>query len=174
MNRAERMRRIAILCCHCLRNIAFYRAGWRQHDLRVKRQFWIGANANAIDVAVLDWCKLFWKGKHHWEKVVPEADQSDFLKGLCDSLNMSEEQFASESKTIAHYRDKFVGHLDDEDTMLIPTTRILRRSTAYLYEHIRSDPVGAACLADAPAAGRHYAVMYRHAYHEYATAARRA
>jgi hypothetical protein len=68
----DRVRRTAILCEHCLRNIAFYRAGWyRQSKIRVSRQFWIGANGNFMDIAVLEWCKLFAdaKGQHHWSIV---------------------------------------------------------------------------------------------------------
>jgi len=93
MDRPERLRRVALVCCHCLRNVAFYRAGWRGGNLLMQHQFWINANSNALDVAVLEWCKLFaeYHGKHHWRNVV--LNPAAFISGLCAALNVSVDQF---------------------------------------------------------------------------------
>ncbi len=66
MTRRERLRQVKILCCHFLRNLAFYKAGWRKGELIFKDQFWVNANGNFIDVCVLEWCKLFGdkRGQH--------------------------------------------------------------------------------------------------------------
>jgi hypothetical protein len=68
--------RVAIVCCHFLRNLAFYRAGWqydtylRERSHRTPDQFRVNANSNSLDICVLEWCKLFGekrtRGKNHW------------------------------------------------------------------------------------------------------------
>ncbi len=166
--RSERLRRTAILCCHCLRNLAFYRAGWRDSDIRVSRQFWINANSNFLEIAVLEWCKLFaeLKGKHHWKLVI--TDHASFVAGLCRHLRMSEAEFHNYAEGVLRFRDKFIAHLDEEKIMYIPKTRIARKSAAYLYEHLLQNPKAKVSLADAQqSASKFYAVMYRHAYDEY-------
>jgi hypothetical protein len=168
MKHPEHVRRVALLCCHCLRNIAFYRAGWQHGQLRIRRQFWIGANGNALDIAVLDWCKLFAdrKSKHHWKRVV--SDHGAFLKGLYAALAMSEKEFRDYVRATLRYRNKFVAHLDEESIMQIPRIRVLRKSSAFLYNHLRADALHSLNLPDAPAtASDHYAFMYRQAIQEH-------
>ena len=168
MEHPERVRRVALLCCHCLRNIAFYRAGWQHGALRISRQFWIGANANALDVAVLDWCKLFAdrKSNHHWRRVV--TDHGAFLKDLYAALQVTDKEYRAVVKSVLRYRNKFVAHLDEERVMNIPRMRLLRKSSAFLYNRLRSDAVQQLPLGDAPAnAAHHYAFMYRQAIQEH-------
>lgn len=168
MTRSERLRRVAILCCHCLRNIAFYRAGWEHRHVRVGRQFWVNANGNFLDIAVLEWCKLFAErdGKHHWKRIVP--DRASFIIGLHEHLGFSPKQFQSYVSGVLRYRNKFVAHLDEERTMHIPQMRPARKAAAFLYDYLLRDPEARSCLADANlCASEFYAVMYRHAHDEY-------
>ena len=164
----ERIRRVAILCCHCLRNLAFYRAGQRHGTVRVAQQFWVNANGAFLDTCVLEWCKLFvdQDGKHHWKRVVNEPDK--FVVGLLSRLRISQREFRTYAKTVLRYRNKFVAHLDDLRVMQIPRLRVIRKSTAYLYDYLRNDPIAAKCLPEATqSAAEFYAVMYQHAYEEY-------
>ena len=168
MSRSERLRRMAILCCHCLRNLAFYRAGCSHGQIRTTRQFWVNANGNFIDIAVLEWCKLFAdnNGKHHWKRIV--QDHAAFLTSLCDHLGVSTKEFQDYQKHVLRYRDKFIAHLDEDRVMHIPKMRVARKSAAYLYEHLLRDEEGKKVLTDAQqSAKRFYSVMYRHAYDEY-------
>lgn len=163
MKRSERLRRVALLCCHCLRNVALYRSAWRRRELIVRRQFWVNANGNAIDIAVLEWCKLFAdrKGKHHWTRVV--SDEAAFLAQLLRALGMSAKEFHDFARSVLRYRNKFVAHLDDERTMHIPATRVLRRSAAFLYDWLRADAIDSQYLQDAPSCAReHYSAFYSH------------
>lgn len=89
MTHKEHVRRAAILCCHCLRNLAFYKAGWRDGEFIIKEpyQFWTNVNGNFMDICVLEWCKLFTdkkRGKHYWGKVI--TDGASFFDGLLKSL----------------------------------------------------------------------------------------
>ena len=63
----ENFEGVTFLYAHWLRNIAFYRAGWDGTGVRVSREIWKSANSAFIDIAVLEWCKLFADhgGKHH-------------------------------------------------------------------------------------------------------------
>lgn len=164
----ERIRNVAILCCHCLRNIAFYRAGWKQQKSRVTRQFWVNANGNFLDIAILEWCKIFAdrNGKHHWKRVV--SNQSSFRAGLYARLGMTKREFENYAKPILQYRNMFIAHLDEDKVANIPRLRTALRSAAYLYDHLRNDPIAKQYLNDAQlSASEFYAIMYRHAYQEY-------
>src|SRR5271165_4315169 len=69
INRTERLRRVLVLCCYFVQNLAFYRAGWDNKIFRRYRsQFWVTANGNFLDHCVLEWCKLFGdeRGEHYW------------------------------------------------------------------------------------------------------------
>ena len=143
MTRRNRVRRLFILCNHFLRNLAFYRAGWRrggvhqQPTLRRKEsQFWVSVNGNFIDICVLEWCKLFGdvKGKHHWSKVVTR--QAEFEQQLLQRLRMTPDQFKAYINEMRRYRDKFVAHLDDEPIMYLPRLRPAKGSVAFLYHYL--------------------------------------
>jgi hypothetical protein len=109
MTPRERKRRVGILCCHCLRNIAFYRAGYTQNRFCSCKQFWINANGNFLDIAVLEWCKLFAdaRGKHHYAKVTNE--HTNFRRDLLAKLAVTAAEFDEYVKEMKTYRDKFVG-----------------------------------------------------------------
>jgi hypothetical protein len=77
----DRVRRVVLLCCAFARNVAYYRAGWADRaqpllsELHPHASFWRQVNGNFLDMAVLDWCKLFGDpketprkrlAKHHW------------------------------------------------------------------------------------------------------------
>jgi hypothetical protein len=172
----DRVRRIAILCSHCLRNIAFYRVGWKRDRKRprVERQFWVGANGAFLDVAIMEWCKLFTEratvrggGRHHWRNVVIDK-KADFMTGLCVRLGVSEADFERYAKSVVRYRNKFVAHLDEDRTAYIPFMWVARSSAAFLFDHLRSDPMLAKYLPDfAQSAVAYYAIMYRDAWYEY-------
>lgn len=168
MNPEERISRVAILCCHCLRNLAYYRAGWRGQRIRVQRQFWINANGGFLNTAVLEWCKLFAErdGQHHWRSIV--NDHSAFADGLYAYLRISKKEFKNYAKSVLRYRNKFVAHLDEECVMHIPHMRLARKCAAFLYDYLLNDPTSKLCLPDANySAASYYAIMYRHAYQEY-------
>ena len=90
MIRKKRNRRVGIICLHCLRNLAFYKAGWRGNELIIKDQFWVNVNGNFLDICVLEWCKLFGElnGKHYWRKII--SDPINFYRGLIHNLGVAE------------------------------------------------------------------------------------
>ncbi len=155
----ERLRRVATLCCHVLRNLAFYRSGWRRGSIRTHQQFWVNANGNSLDTSVVEWCKLFGREseKHRWQSVV--KDQQRFQQGLLKAMRFSEADLERYTNEMKAYRDKFVVHLDDARGLHRPKTRPARLSVAYLYRHLVQVEDQKSILSDATTTpGAFYAV----------------
>lgn len=144
-------RRQATLSCAIIRNIAYYYAGWITGDGqgRLKDDTDLGRtiNSNFIDLAVLEWSKLFadWEARHHWRRFVWGTEaRTAFRTGLLDTIGLdllAWEQYHTDVKT---YRDRFIAHLDDDDVMIPPRLRIALESTVFFYEYLVSNaPAGA-------------------------------
>ncbi len=156
MNRRQHIRRVGILCCHCLRNMAFYISGWRNGEPVRKEpsQFWINVNGNFMDICVLEWCKLFAeekKGKHYWGKVI--TDHASFFDGLIKVLGMTKDQWKLYIKEMRTYRDKVLAHLDDLDLQVrvcFPELNVAHQSAAYLYDYLRAHEDEGGLFIDSP------------------------
>jgi hypothetical protein len=150
MTRRQRLRRVAIICCHCLRNLAFYRVGRPGGGLVFKEHFWINVNNNFLDICVLEWCKVFGdkRGMHYWGKVI--SDPVSFYNGLLHTLKMTDAQFNIYTTEMRSYRDKFVAHLDSEEIMHIPTLTVTGKSISYLYDYLRAHEDEGNFFIDAP------------------------
>jgi hypothetical protein len=111
LSSSERVRRALIVCCHFARNLTYYRAGWNKNGLLVEIDFWKGINGNCLDIAVLEWCKLFAdrRDPHHWLNIIKDIDT--FRYGLFGLVG-GEEYFDAYINKVKIYRDKFVAHLD--------------------------------------------------------------
>jgi hypothetical protein len=109
----------------------------------------MAANSNFLDIAILDWCKLFaeWDGQQHWRKTI--TDRHEFRSQLFNSLNMSEGDFCQYKNSVKHYRDKFISHLDEEHVMHPPRLCIAWKSTVHLYSWLRGSAEHCAHIQDA-------------------------
>ncbi|QDQ24937.1 hypothetical protein FNU76_00455 [Chitinimonas arctica] len=142
MTREKRLRRVAILCCHFLLNLAFYKSGYRNgrpiFKDRLKDPFWVAANNNFLDTCVLEWCKLFGdkRGKQYWGRHGIITDPVAFHDALLCAIGLTSNEFEDYIKGMQSYRDKFVAHLDLEETMEIPKLRIARKSVSFLYDYM--------------------------------------
>lgn len=150
MTRKQRLRRAGILSCHCLRNLAFYKAGWQDGKLIFKDQFWVNANGNFLKICVMEWCKLFGdvSGAHYWAKVISQP--KDFFNGLLQGINITETEFNAYIKEMRTYRDKFIAHLDSDMIMHIPKLDVARKSAAYLYDYLLAKEDEGDFFLDAP------------------------
>ena len=134
MDRRDRLRRMGLLCLHCLRNLAFFRATTEYRAAWEREQFWVAAHNNFLDVAVLEWCKVYGdpRAKHHWQKVV--RDSASFMEQLTAHLRITEAMFVEYIGEMRVYRDKFIAHLDDGNQMDIPNLSIAIKSAQFLYQ----------------------------------------
>ena len=137
MDRTKRLRRVGILCCHFARNYAYYKAGWDKGQFKRKERFWICLSVNFIDIRVLEWYKLFGnhKDKHHWKKVMTHDE--DFKKRMFEKLKIKQTDLDKVHGSIKAYRDKFVAHLDSEETMNIPMIEEALDMVFFYYSEVK-------------------------------------
>ena len=149
-------RRVVILCCQFVRNLAYYRVGgkhptgWKDPPLGPTASFWRIVNGNFIDVCVLEWCKLMGdaKGQHCWERVV--SDKAKFKAELFKHLNVSESQFEKFRLEMREYRDKFLAHLDSELVMNIPMLDLARKSVEFYHAYVVANEAQSGDLSGLP------------------------
>lgn len=138
MSKRERLRRVVLLCCHFARNAAVYRAGWDNGRLIRRGEFWKGINGNCMDMAVLEWCKLFAdrRDPHCWSQIVHDSDsfEADLYNAL--GQNVSAEQFVEYTQHVRRYRDKFIAHLDNEPIAHIPNLDHAISSVFFYHSHV--------------------------------------
>jgi len=83
-----RQRRVCKVAHIFARNMAYYRAArdGAGNYTGPQGNYWVTADNNLLDTAVMEWCKLFAdpKAQHHWGKVVsdPAALRSQCLPTL--------------------------------------------------------------------------------------------
>lgn len=163
MRDVKRLRRVLILCVHCARNATYYRQGWSGARAKFNGQLLITTNANFIDIAVLEWCKLFGdtKGKHYWAKVVD--DSAGFKRRLLAEIGKTEAEFHAFIKHVREYRDRFLAHLDDDERMKIPELNVIIASTSFLYRYLMSNEARGIVIDGDPSLDRNIAAWSQEA-----------
>lgn len=129
MTRNRKLRRVGQLCLYFAKNYAYYKAGIKAKISNDTNDFWITAQNNFLDIAILEWSKLFLQpknSKYHWKKIVRNKD--DFQKLV--------EQY--DHRVIETYRNKFVAHLDSRIIMNIPILNGALSLACSLYSDVYS------------------------------------
>ncbi len=162
MDREKRLRRVALLCCHFVRNCAYYRAGWNGKKTMATNEFWATVQNNFLDISILEWLKLFGdhNDKHHWKKVVD--DRASFKSGMLVNCEITENELKNCRKSFKEYRDKFIAHLDSEETMHIPKLDKSLAVAKYYYNYAAKE-LGESRLRNLPDDIDRYYQEYFHA-----------
>jgi len=160
MNRNERLRRVLICTCHFTQNLAFYRAGWNGNNLIKPAQFWMRINGNCLDIAVVEWCKLFGerRGKHCWRNII--TDQDAFKADLF-GLVSNEGYYDAYVDQVKRYRDKFIAHLDDELTAHIPNMDDALSLSRLYYGYVANETITSGAIGGLP---RDIEEFYNHCF----------
>ena len=126
-----------------IRNISLKRA---LHEIcpSPHLSFWRVMYGNLMDMAVLDWCKLFGSDDDdrqpaHWKNVV--ADQHLFRNTLLDHVQMTASQWLGYWQEMKLYRDTCVAHHDPKRAG-IPNFLTLQPallSAFYYFDYSRSE-----------------------------------
>lgn len=148
--------------------MAFFRSWYDAGTPFKDKQFWVNANANFLDVTVLEWCKLFGdaRGKHYYSKAV--ADLTQFKMEMLAHLAATEAAFADYVDQMRTYRDKFVAHLDDLNTFRVPDLTIAKSSTIFLYHRLLAQEAANDTFHDAPkSATDHFGLHFSQGKAEY-------
>jgi len=121
---------------HCICNIASYRGGRASNKFVRSEKFWVRLNGNFLDVALLEWCKIYGdpRGTHYWGKVLSDPD--GFERSLLQKIGVTHDDFATYIKSVRLYRDKFVAHLDSELVAHIPKLDLALESAKFLLEYV--------------------------------------
>jgi hypothetical protein len=144
LTRNDRLRRVVLVCTFFMRNLAYYRGarespvGWWDPPLRPEASFWRTVANNSLDLAVLEFCKLFadLKGKHCWRKVVSTDKLAEFEAGLHRHVGMSTPEWDTYLDEMRRYRDKFVAHLDNDRMMRPPSLDPAKSAVEFYHSHI--------------------------------------
>jgi hypothetical protein len=135
LTRQERLRRVILMCGTCLRNIAYFQAGWKGGKPVFAGQIEIVINTNFIDTAVLNWCKLFGEDKHephHWQRIIETIDKRKAFKGdLMKHLACEKREWTALRTRAINCRNDFLAHLGSGREMHMPHLELMRRSVIY-------------------------------------------
>ena len=74
--------------------------------------FWRLIHGNQLDIAVLEWCKVFGSDAEatHWKRVVPPADHNQFRDGLFAMTEVTADEWNTYWNKMKGYRDNLVAH----------------------------------------------------------------
>jgi hypothetical protein len=139
LTRQERLRRVVILCVGCLRNIAYYRAGWAGKTAGFSGELVVTVNGNFVDMAILDWCKLFGDNKeqHHWGQILTDVSKRrTFKNGLLNEIKCSRAEWSLFGEKMLAYRNKLAAHLDREREIDVPCFDNAIASTSYYHRFL--------------------------------------
>jgi hypothetical protein len=149
LTRHEQLRRVVQMCGTCLRNIAYYRAGWDGTKPFFASPIHKQINSNFIDMAVIEWCKLFGEPKHepqHWQHIIDTIDKRKaFMGELIAHVGGDRHDWNKHRTRCMNYRNDFLAHVGLERTMHLPHLDMCQRSAVFyarlVYSKEMSPPV---------------------------------
>ncbi len=99
--------------------------------------FWRMIYGNLLDVAVLEWCKIF--GAHaeptHWKNMVTNHDS--FRKGLLAALKVDEGTWVAYWEEMTNYRNELIAHhVENGNVDNYPELDLALESSYYYYEYL--------------------------------------
>ena len=86
-----------------------------------RREFWESTASAYLELAVVEWCKVFGSDgeKTHWKKVladnikeIEEQDLEDFRRRVLSKTGLTQKEWDTYHKKMLSLRDKYVAHLD--------------------------------------------------------------
>ena len=78
--------------------------------------FWRIIYGNLLDIAVLEWCKVFGTDDQstHWKTVVPEGERDAFRQSLFNHLGIDNAKWCKYWEGMIAYRNNHAAHNNDE------------------------------------------------------------
>lgn len=103
--------------------------------------FWRLLHGNLLDIAVLEWCKLFGSDdeehqKAHWKNVVPDKDA--FRTSLLKAMEIDGKAWDAYWKEMKTYRDQNVAHRDfsNPNVTHYPKLDLALESSYFYYQYL--------------------------------------
>jgi len=117
---------------------AYLKRALTQTDPDPHLNFWRVIHGNLLDMAVIDWCKLFGSDDEqhqqvHWKNVFDDHDR--FRSGLFQYLGITETKWRDYWTQMKTYRDQQAAHLDfsNRDVTHYPVLDLAIASSCYYY-----------------------------------------
>lgn len=101
--------------------------------------FWRVIHGDELDIAVLEWCKIFGTNTEptHWKAIVPDNDQSQFRADLIVALGINETTWADYWQQMKDYRDSHVAHhIESAKVSQYPQLDLALRSSYFYYTYL--------------------------------------
>lgn len=131
---------------HIARSTAMKRALF-QIDPYPDQNFWRLIHGNQLDIAVLEWCKIFGGNseKTHWKRIVPSYQHDVFRDNLLTEIEITEPEWliywnemkAYRDNHVAHHTSLKIGHKESKESY--PTLNIALKSSNFYYKYIISE-----------------------------------
>lgn len=122
-----------------LSRVAMLKRAIEAVDQEPHLNFWRIIVGSQLDVAVLEWCKVFGSNKEasHWKQVVPKEEHATYKAGLLAILKYSEAQWTDYWEHMKAYRDNLVAHhIDGHNVGTYPDLTPALESAAYHYRYL--------------------------------------
>ncbi|RFC40682.1 MAG: hypothetical protein DID89_2727546633 [Candidatus Nitrotoga sp. CP45] len=111
------MSHLEILTTHLFRLVHFARSVEMKRALTAIEpeptlNFWRLIHGNQLDIAVLEWCKVFGSDGEgtHWKNIVRIAEHNQFRQDLLVWLGITADEWGAYWKEMKGYRDNLVAH----------------------------------------------------------------
>jgi hypothetical protein len=100
--------------------------------------FWRVIHGDELDIAVLEWCKIFGTNTEptHWKAIVPDSDQTRFRSDLLAALGIDEQTWTDYWHQMKAYRDNLVAHHIVAEKFHYPVLDLALRSSYFYYEYL--------------------------------------
>lgn len=108
-------------------------------DPKPHLNFWRLIHGNQLDIAVLEWCKVFGSDGEatHWKKIVPPASHDQFRDGLFGVVGVTAEGWAAYWNEMKAYRDNLVAHhIELKRVANYPVLDLALKSSYYYYSYL--------------------------------------
>lgn len=138
MTRREELTAHLFRLVHLARSAMIKRA-LTEVDPEPHLNFWRLIHGNQLDIAVLEWCKVFGSDGEatHWKKIVPPADHGRFRDGLFGAVGVTADEWAAYWNEMKKYRDNLVAHhieLNKVDNY--PVLNLAVKSSSFYYSYL--------------------------------------
>jgi hypothetical protein len=120
------------------RNVAHHRSLNSFRD-DFNQTYWILISNNFLDVAILEWCKVFGSTSDatHWTSNV--LDRAAFRTGLLEKLKVTKDEWIAYRERVKTYRDKVIAHYDNNSTVIDhPDFCLALKACFYYYDMLIS------------------------------------
>ncbi len=84
-------------------------------DSKPRLNFWRQIYGNLLDMAIIEWCKLFGSDHYehqpvHWKNIIHKGSYGVFRQELVARLNISVDQWKQYHASIIYYRNTYAAH----------------------------------------------------------------